>query len=290
MTIYQGLFTAIPTPFRNGNLDEEAIKRIVKFQEDEGVHGIVVAGTTGEAPTLENDEHLLAIEIAVKSAKKMKVIAGVGSNSTKQAVFLTKEAQKLGADGIMAVTPYYNKPSSEGLRAHFTEIAKATDLEIMLYNVPSRTGINMSIEDIYKLSLIDNITGIKDATVDLQRPLEIRAKVAKNFGILSGEDGTCLGFLAQGGDGLVSVASNVVPKICLRMINDFRHGDISQALEAHKILLPLYKALFADTNPIPVKYAVSLLGLCTEDMRLPLGQLSKENKSELKQVMESLGL
>lgn len=285
-----GAITALITPFDyNDNLDENILKNLVELQISSGIHGICGCGTTGEASTLTQDEYIKVIEIIIDTVKKrVPVIIGTGSNSTKDAIKYAKIAQSMGADAIMVVVPYYNKPTQEGLMQHFKAISEAVSLPIILYNVPSRTGVNLAIETIVKLAEIDNIVGIKDATSDMNRPLILRSKIKKKFSLLCGDDSLTLAFNAQGGNGCISVASNIVPDLCANLQNLWHEGEFKGALELQTTLVPLYNILFCETNPIPVKYAANILGLCAPNVRLPLVQPSTEHKRKIEDILKQI--
>lgn len=290
--MFKGSITALITPFRNGALDEAAFARIVDWQIAEGIHGLVPVGTTGESPTLDYDEHKRVIEICVETAKKrVPVMAGTGSNSTDEAIELSQYAEKVGADAVLIVTPYYNKPSQEGLFQHFKAINDAINIPIYIYNIPGRSVVDMSVATIARcFKELKNIAGIKDATANLARPSQQRAASGEKFNQLSGEDATALGFMAHGGRGVISVASNVAPRLVSDMQNALLAGDFKTALTMQDRLMPLFEVMFCETNPAPAKYAVSRLGLCTADMRLPMVPLSEQSKKAIDAVLLDLGL
>ncbi|MEQ1716734.1 MAG: 4-hydroxy-tetrahydrodipicolinate synthase [Hyphomicrobium sp.] len=289
--MFKGSLTALITPFRNGELDEAALARLIDWQIREGTHGLVPVGTTGESPTLDFDEHKKVIDICVEAAKqRVPVIAGTGSNSTDEAIELSQYAEKAGADAVLIVTPYYNKPTQEGLYQHFKAINDAINIPIIIYNIPGRSIVDMSVATMGRLAQLKNIAGVKDATANLQRPSQQRLACGENFCQLSGEDGTALGFMAHGGRGVISVASNVAPRLVADMQNALLAGDFRKALIMQDRLMPLFEVMFVETNPAPVKYAVSRLGLCTADMRLPMVPLSDESKRAIDAVMQDLGL
>ena len=289
--MFKGSYTALITPFRNGGVDEAAFARIVDWQIAEGIHGLVPVGTTGESPTLDYDEHKRVIEICVETAKKrVPVIAGTGSNSTDEAIELSQYAEKVGADGVLIVTPYYNKPTQEGLYQHFKAINDAINIPIIIYNIPGRSIVDMSVQTMARLAQLKNIVGLKDATANLLRPSQQRLACGENFCQMSGEDGTALGFMAHGGHGVISVASNVIPRLVSEMQNVCLAGDFKKALQYQDRLLPLFDVMFVETNPAPVKYAMSRLGLCTADMRLPMVPLSEQSKKAIDAVLADLGL
>ncbi|MCB1485289.1 MAG: 4-hydroxy-tetrahydrodipicolinate synthase [Hyphomicrobiaceae bacterium] len=290
--MFKGSLTALITPFRNGALDEAAFARIVDWQITEGIHGLVPVGTTGESPTLDYDEHKRVIEICVETAKKrVPVMAGTGSNSTDEAIELSQYAQKVGADGVLIVTPYYNKPSQEGLFQHFKAINDAINIPIYIYNIPGRSVVDMSVDTMARcVKELKNVAGVKDATANLARPSQQRAACGEAFCQLSGEDATALGFMAHGGRGVISVASNVAPRLVSQMQSALMAGDFKTGLALQDRLMPLFEIMFCETNPAPAKYAVSRLGLCTAEMRLPMVPLSEQSKKAIDAVLLNLGL
>jgi 4-hydroxy-tetrahydrodipicolinate synthase len=292
--MFKGSFTALITPFKGDALDEDALRRIVEWQIAEGTHGLVPVGTTGESPTLSHEEHKRVVEITIETARKrVPVIAGAGSNSTAEAIELSQHAQETGADAVLVVTPYYNKPMQEGLYQHFKAINDAIDIPIFIYNIPGRSVVDMSVATMARLFELKNIAGVKDATANLARPSQQRLacrKPGKEFIQLSGEDATALGFMAHGGKGCISVASNVAPRLCSQFQNACLKGDYKTALDLQDRLMPLHDVLFIETNPSPVKYAVSRLGLCSADARLPLVPLTDASKKAIDAVLAQLGL
>ena len=286
--MFSGLYTAIITPFKNGYLDEEAFATLIEEQVAGGVDGIVPAGTTGESPTLTNKEHIKVIEHAVKNvAGRIKVIAGTGANSTAEAIYLTQAAEAIGADGTMQVTPYYNKPSQEGLYLHFAAVAQATKLPIMLYSVPGRSVIEIEIETAVRLANdIPSIVSIKEAGGRTNRVIALRQALGPEFSILCGDDPLTLPFFAAGANGLVSVTSNLIPQKMAKMVKDCLSGDLKTAQIAFYDLLPLTSKLMdLAVNPLPIKEACALLGKCTDDFRLPLTNLNTTEKEELKTLL-----
>jgi 4-hydroxy-tetrahydrodipicolinate synthase len=289
--MFRGSITAIVTPFSNGRLDEKAFKALVEWQIQQGTHGLVPCGTTGETPTLTHEEHDLVIKWCVEVVKgRIPVIAGTGSNSTEEAITLTAHAKQAGADAALLVAPYYNKPTQEGIFRHFEAIAKAVDIPIILYNVPGRTVTDISVDTVKRLAEIPNIVGIKDATADLARPLLTRLACGPDFIQLSGEDATATAFLAQGGVGCISVTSNVAPALCAQMQNAWEKGDLKTCFTIRDKLSALHDVMFCETNPSPVKYAVSLLGKCSPELRLPLVELTEASKRKIETVMKETGL
>ncbi|MBB5518783.1 4-hydroxy-tetrahydrodipicolinate synthase [Amphiplicatus metriothermophilus] len=287
----QGCITALVTPMRNGAVDEDAFQRLVERQIAAGVHGVVPVGTTGESATLSHAEHRRVISLCVEVvAGRVPVIAGAGSNATAEALALARFAEEAGADALLTVTGYYNKPSQAGLIAHFTALHDATGLPIILYNVPGRTVANLSVETIATLSRLPRIVGVKDATGDLARVALQRLASGEDFTLLSGEDMTAVGFNAMGGRGCIGVTANVAPELCARMQNACLEGDYATALALQDRLAPLHDALFRDTSPGPVKYAMSLLGLCSDELRLPLVSPPEPVKQKVREALSGLGL
>ena len=289
--MFKGSFTALITPFKNGKLDEEAFQRFIEWQINEGTHGLVPAGTTGESPTLDYDEHKRVIELAVETAKgRVPVIAGTGSNSTDEAIELTEYAAKVGADAVLIVTPYYNKPTQEGLYQHYKAINDAVAIPIVIYNIPGRSVVDMSVDTMTRCFALKNVVGVKDATANLARTSQQRLAMGPEFNLLSGEDATALGFMAHGGNGCISVASNVAPRLCADFQNACLAGDYKTALALQDRLMPLHDAMFCEANPGPVKYAASRLGLCEADMRLPLVPISQASQRIVDAALARVGL
>ena len=285
--MFSGTFTALITPFKNGEVDVEALEGLVEFQIEHGVGGLVPCGTTGETPALGEEEDRVVVETVVRvAAGRVPVIAGTGSNSTDMAIKYTKMAQEVGADGSLQVAPYYNKPTQEGLFRHFATIAENTDLPLILYNIPGRTSVTISAETMARLAEIPNVVGVKDSTLSMNMISDIKSGCGEEFDILSGDDPMTLPLIALGGVGVISVASNVAPGAVSDMVRALLEGDWERGRELHYELLPLFRALFVETNPIPVKTAASLLGLCSDEMRLPMIPLSGENLRTLQRVME----
>jgi len=289
---FRGSFPALITPLKNGEVDEPAFRKLVNWQIAEGSHGLVPVGTTGESPTLTPEEHKRVVEICIAEAKgRVPIIAGTGSNSTAEAIDYTVHAKEAGADAALVVVPYYNKPTQDGLYAHFKAIADAVDIPIFVYNVPGRTVANISVETLARLSHdCKNIVGTKDASADLTRPSLQRQASGKAFIQLSGEDGTALAFNAHGGVGCISVTANVAPRLCSQFQEATLKGDFATALDLQDRLMPLHKALFVESSPGPVKYAASLLGLCQPDTRLPLVPVVESTKSAVHKAMVHAGL
>ena len=286
--MFSGAFTALVTPFRNGEVDVEALESMVEFQVQHGVNGLVPCGTTGETPAMSEAEDRLVVETTVRIANgRVPVVAGTGSNSTDMAIKYTRMADEVGADGSLQVAPYYNKPTQEGLFRHFAAIAESTDLPLVIYNIPGRTGVTITAETMARLwAEIPNVVGVKDSTLSMNMISDMRGLCGEDFSILSGDDPMTLPVVALGGQGVISVASNVAPAAVSDMVKALLSGDFDRGRELHYELLPLFRALFVETNPIPVKTAASLLGLCSDEMRLPMVPLSGENLAMLQRVME----
>ena len=290
--MFAGSFVALITPFSNGSVDEKGFEKFVAWQIKEGTDGLVPCGTTGESPTLSSEERKRIVEICIKTAKGsgVPVIAGTGTNSTEQSIEYTRHAKKAGADAAMLVVPYYNKPTQEGLYQHFKTVAEAVDIPIILYNVPPRTGGDMLVETVVRLSQVANIVGIKDSSYDMARPTLTRLRAKKGFAQLSGEDASALGFLAQGGNGCISVTANVAPRLCATMHDAWKARDLDKAFEMQDRLMPLHKALFFETSPAPVKYACELIGMASARVRLPLVACSEPARKQVRDAMVHAGL
>jgi 4-hydroxy-tetrahydrodipicolinate synthase len=288
---FRGSFTALVTPFKNGSVDEKAFRELVDWQIAEGTNGLVPVGTTGESPTLSHDEHMKVVEWCIEQAKgRVPIVAGSGSNSTKEAIELSKHAEKAGADAVLIVTPYYNKPTQEGLYQHFKAINDAIGIPIIIYNIPGRSVVDMSVDTMKRLFELKNIAGVKDATANVLRVSDQRAAMGEGFNQLSGEDGTALGFMAHGGHGCISVTSNVAPRLCAEFQAACLKGDYGAALKLQDKLLPLHHNLFIETNPAPAKYALSVLGKCADTVRLPMVPLSEKSKTAVREAMVHAGL
>jgi 4-hydroxy-tetrahydrodipicolinate synthase len=287
--MFTGTYTALVTPFKNGKIDEAAFERLIKMQIKGGVDGIVPVGTTGESPTVDTDEHIRIIKLAVKfAAGKIKVLAGTGANATAEAIHLTQAAERAGADGSLQVAPYYNKPTQDGLFQHFHAIARSTKLPIMLYSIPGRCGIEIGVETVNRLAHDSvNIVGIKEAGGNADRVSQLRAALGARFEIMSGDDALTLPFMAVGAQGVISVASNIVPREVSHMVKAFAIGKADVALKLHNKLHPLFKDLFIETNPVPVKAALAMMGLIEEEYRLPLVQMSSENRERLRKTLKT---
>ena len=289
--MFKGSYPALITPFTNGELDLETLKKIVEWHIGEGTNGFVPVGTTGESPTLSHEEHETVVEEVVKaSAGRVPVMAGAGSNNTLEAIRFAQHAEKVGADGILVVTPYYNKPTQRGLIAHFTAVHDCCELPIIIYNIPGRSVIDMTPETMGELAKLPRIVGVKDATGDLARPSQQRATCGADFIQLSGEDATALGFNAHGGVGCISVTANVAPKLCAEFQAATLAGDYAKALEYQDKLMPLHEAIFVEPGLVGAKYAMSRLGLCNEEVRLPLTGLTDATKAQIDAAMAHAGL
>ena len=290
-TSFRGSFTALVTPFKNGSVDEQAFRGLVEWQIAEGTNGLVPVGTTGESPTLSHAEHNHVVEWCIDQAKgRVPVIAGAGSNSTREAIELSQHAEKAGADAVLIVTPYYNKPTQEGLYQHFKAINDAIGIPIIIYNIPGRSVIDMSVETMKRLFELKNIAGVKDATANMVRVSDQRAELGADFNQLSGEDATALGFMAHGGDGCISVTSNVAPRLCAEFQGACLRGDYAEALRLQDKLMPLHHGLFVETNPAPAKYALSVLGKCDEAVRLPMIPVNEKTRKVVRDAMVHAGL
>ncbi|MBU1007129.1 MAG: 4-hydroxy-tetrahydrodipicolinate synthase [Candidatus Omnitrophica bacterium] len=290
--MFEGPMVAIITPFKKGKIDEKKLAELVEFHIKGGTSAIVPCGTTGESATLSYDEHERVIEIVIEAAdKRVPVMAGTGSNNTSEAVMLTTHAKKAGADASLQITPYYNKPTQEGIYRHFKKIAEESDLPLIVYNIQSRTGVNITPETMHRLSKVKNIVGVKEASGNLDQMSEIYSLCGKGFDLISGDDSLTLPILAIGGTGVISVVANIVPKDVASMVSKFKAGDMEGARKIHCKLLPLIKALFIETNPIPVKTAMTLMGMIDEPgLRLPMCDMSEANLGKLKKALKDYGL
>jgi 4-hydroxy-tetrahydrodipicolinate synthase len=290
--MFHGSLVALITPMsEDGSIDEDAYARLINWQIAEGTQGIVPVGTTGESPTLSHAEHKRVVELAIEvAAKRVPVMAGAGSNSTAEAVGLAQHAKQAGADGVLVVTPYYNKPTQEGLYRHYTAIADAAEIPVVIYNIPGRSVIDMSVETMARLAAHKFIVGVKDATANLTRPLHTTRACGKDFIQLSGEDHTALAYLAAGGHGCISVTGNIAPRLCAEMHAAWNAGDLAGAMAIQEKLLPLHDAMFIESNPGPVKYAASVLGFGTATCRLPLAPLSDASAAKVRAAMVEVGL
>ncbi|HTX21827.1 MAG TPA: 4-hydroxy-tetrahydrodipicolinate synthase [Candidatus Aquilonibacter sp.] len=289
---FTGTYTAIVTPFRDGAVDEDALEHLIRLQIKGGVDGIAPVGTTGESPTVDFAEHVRVIELAVKfAAGKIKVLAGTGANATREAIELTQAAEKAGADGSLQVAPYYNKPTQEGLYQHFKAIARETKLPIVLYSIPGRCGVEIGVETVKRLATdCKNIVGIKESGGSCDRVSQLRAALGPKFTILSGDDSLTLPFMAVGANGVVSVASNVIPREVSQMVKSFLAGKAAAAMRLHEKFYPLFKDLFIETNPIPVKAALAMMKLIEEEYRLPLAPMNPKNWDVLRTTMKRCGI
>ena len=289
--MFAGTGTAIITPFaKDGSIDEDALRRLVRFQEDNGVNVLIPCGSTGESAMMSHEEHIHVVEIVRDEAKKAKVVAGAGSNCTSEAVMLSKGSADLGVDGILSISPYYVKPTQEGLYQHYKAIQEAVDIPVIVYNVPGRTATNVSVETILRLAELPGIAGVKEASGNFSQIMNILANKPKDFEVLSGDDGLTLGMLSLGADGVISVASNCCPGLVSKMVNSAMAGDVMTAREIHERLLPLFSALFCESNPIPIQYVMGRIGYGNGIPRLPLTELSDKGKAILEPVLKDLGL
>ena len=290
-TSFRGSFTALVTPFKNGSLDEKAFRDLVDWQIAEGTNGLVPVGSTGESPTLSHDEHKQVVDWCVAQVKgRVPIIAGAGSNSTKEAIDLAQHAQKAGANAVLIVTPYYNKPTQEGLYQHYKAINDAIGIPIIIYNIPGRSVVDMSVDTMKRLFELPNIAGVKDSTASVVRVSQQRAELGEGFNQLSGEDAMALGFNAHGGHGCISVTSNVAPRLCAEFQGACLKGDYAAALKLQDKLMPLHTALFIEANPAPAKYALSVLGRCADTVRLPMVTIAEKTKTAVRAAMVHAGL
>jgi 4-hydroxy-tetrahydrodipicolinate synthase len=290
--MFTGTYTAIVTPFKNGTIDEAAFERLVKNQIKGGVDGIVPVGTTGESPTVDIEEHIHIIALSIKfAAGKIKVVAGTGANATSEAIHLTREAEKLGADGSLQVAPYYNKPTQEGLFQHFREIARNTKLPILLYSIPGRCGVEIGVDTVKRLAAAcKNIVGIKEAGGSCDRVSQLRAALGSRFEILSGDDSLTVPFMSVGAQGVISVASNIIPREVSQMVRAYASGDTKKALALHQKFYPVFKDLFIESNPVPVKAALAMMGQINEECRLPLARMAAKNRETLRATLKACGV
>lgn len=292
MTKFRGAFVAIVTPFINGKVDEQGLRDLIEFQIAGGTHGIVPCGTTGESATMDHQEHHRVVELTIEAVNgRVPVLAGTGSNSTAESIELTRHAKEAGADGALMITPYYNRPSQEGLYQHFKAVAEAVDLPIILYNVPSRTGVNMLPETVARCAAIDNIVGIKEATGSLNQISEVIRLCPEDFALMSGDDFTAMATVAVGGTGVISVTSNVAPADMAQMMEAALNGEYSRARELHYKLFPLMQAMFFDSNPVPAKTALARMGKITSgEPRMPLYPMNDGTRARLEEVLSAYGL
>src|SRR3954453_12945553 len=290
-TNFRGSFTALVTPFKNGSVDEQMFRDLVEWQIAEGTNGLVPVGTTGESPTLSHDEHNKVVEWCIDQADgRVPVVAGAGSKSTKEAIELSQHAEKAGADAVLIVTPYYNKPTQKGMYQHFKAINDAIGIPIIIYSIPPRSVNAMSVDTMKRLFELKNIAGVKDATASMVRVSQQRATMGEDFNQLSGEDATVLGYMAHGGHGCISVTANVAPRLCSEFHLAWQKGDVATALKLHDKLMPLHNNLFIESNPAPVKYAMSLLGKIDETLRLPMVAVSEPTRAAVRTAMVHAGL
>ena len=288
---FEGSFPALITPFANGKVDEKAFQDLVEWQVAQGSHGLVPCGTTGESPTLSHEEDMRVTALCVEvAAGRVPVVAGTGSNNTEEAILLTRHAKECGADAALIVAPYYNKPTQEGLYQHYKAIHDAVEIPILIYNIPGRSIVDMSVDTMARLAELPNIVGVKDATADLARPSLTRNAIGSDFVQMSGEDATMIGFLAQGGHGCISVPANVAPRACADLHEAWQRGDIETAQRINERLMPLHKALFVESSPAGVKFAASLLGLCENRVRLPVVPVSADTETQVRAAMVHAGL
>jgi len=291
VSVFEGVFTALVTPFRDGAVDERALHDLVELQVTAGVDGLVPCGSTGEAATLSHAEHSRVVEVVVSAARgRVQVLAGTGSNSTSEAIALTRCAKEAGADGALLISPYYNKPTQEGIVAHYAEVARQTSFPLFVYNIAARTASNILPATLGRLAEIDQVVGVKESCGSLDQMAHVIAAVPDDFAVLSGDDALTLPLLAIGGKGVISTTSNVAPAEVVELVRAFRAGDVERAQAIHYRLLPLFDALFVETNPIPVKAALSMLGACSDALRLPLTSLSKEKRAGLRAELKKFGL
>ncbi|MBT4889733.1 MAG: 4-hydroxy-tetrahydrodipicolinate synthase [Rhodospirillales bacterium] len=289
--MFMGSIPALMTPMKDGKVDDNAFQSFVEWQIAEGSNGLVPCGTTGESPTLTHQEHMHVTEMCMEVATgKVPVIAGIGHNSTHETILFGQHAKKIGADAGLVVTPYYNKPTQEGIFQHFKAVHDAIDLPIIVYNVPGRSVVDISVETMARLATLPNIVGVKDATADLARPQLTSAAIKTPFCLLTGEDASAVPYLAGGGVGCISVTANVAPRLCSDMQRAWREGDLAKTMEIQEILTPLHDAMFCETSPGPVKYAAKLLGLCTGELRLPMVDISEDSKATVEAALRSAGL
>lgn len=293
--MFTGIYTALITPFKDKTIDEPAFQSFVEWQINEGVHGLVPCGTTGESPTLTHEEHNRVIDLCIEVARgRVPVMAGTGSNSTDEAIMMTRHAQEAGADGALVVAPYYNRPTQEGIYQHYKALIEATDIPIVIYNIPGRSGVNITDETLARLLMLPNIVGVKDATGDLTRPYLLRQAMRakgvpadKKIAMLSGEDMTAVAFNIAGGNGCISVTSNIMPRRCADIQNACLKGEYAKAVSLQETLVPLHNIMFCETSPGPVKFAASLLGKCSAELRLPLVLPGEDSKKRIEQVLKN---
>ena len=287
----EGVFTALVTPFRDGEVDEPALRELVEIQVAAGVDGVAPCGSTGEAATLSHQEHGRVVEIVVDAARgRVQVLAGTGSNNTRESIELTRHARRVGADAALLISPYYNKPTQEGIVAHYSAIARDTGFPLVVYNIPGRTASNILPATLARLADVEHVVGVKESCGDIEQISEVVAECPASFAVLSGDDAKILPVLAVGGHGAVSTTSNVAPREVVELVRSFRTGDHARALQLHQRLLPLFRALFCETNPIPVKAALALQGRIRDEIRLPLTKLTQPNRERLQVALKEQGL
>ncbi len=289
--MFHGVYTAIITPFNeDGSIDEDALKNLVEFQIENGISGLVPCGTTGESPTLSHEEHNHIVDLVVKFVDgRVPVIAGTGSNSTQEAIAMTKHAKEAGADASLQVAPYYNKPTQEGFYRHFKAIADAVDIPLIIYNIPGRTGANIETATLARLAQHKNIVAVKEASGSISQMMEVISQLPESFDVLSGDDNLTLPLISLGGKGVISVASNIIPKQVVEFVSTALEGDYATARKMHYKLLPLFKGIFIETNPIPIKAALAMKGVCKEVYRLPMCEMKPENKEKLRKILRDAG-
>ena len=288
--MFEGVSTAVITPFREGKVDEKALRELVEWQIGEGIDGLVPCGSTGESATLSHEEHNRVIEVVVDAAAgRVPVIAGTGSNNTREAIALTQHAKEVGADGALLISPYYNKPTPRGLVEHYAAVAKAASFPIVYYNIPGRTGSNIGPETQAEIAALEHVVGVKEASGDVVQMAEVVRRVPSSFAVLSGDDAMTLPLLSVGGKGVISTSSNVAPAEMLAMVRAFNEGDTAEATRIHLSLLPLFGALFCETNPVPLKAAMAMLGRCSDEIRLPLTKPEPESLERIESTLRSLG-
>ena len=289
--MFKGSFVALITPFKDTMVDERAFQSLVEWHIEQGTDGLVPCGTTGESPTLNHAEHMRVTELCIEVARgKVPVVAGTGSNSTEEAIQLTCHAKKAGADAALVVTPYYNKPTQEGLYLHYKAVHDAAGLPILIYNIPGRSIVDMSVETMAQLAKLPNVIGVKDATSDLARPIMTRMVIGPEFCQMSGEDATVVPFLAGGGQGCISVTANIAPRMCADLHKAWRERDLDTVMELQDTLMPVHLAMFCETSPAPVKYAATLLGKCLPEVRLPMCEITDASKAQVKAALTGAGL
>jgi 4-hydroxy-tetrahydrodipicolinate synthase len=289
--VFQGVLTALVTPFREGAIDERALQELIEIQIEARVDGLVPCGSTGEAATLSHAEHRRVVEVTVAAARgRVQVVAGTGSNSTAEAIELTRHAKEAGADGALLISPYYNRPTQAGIYAHYAEVARSTAFPLVLYNIPSRTGSNVAADTVARLADLDQVVGIKEASGDLSQVSHVIARCPEDFAVLAGDDVLTLPILAIGGHGVISTLSNIAPSEIVDLVRAFRSGDLERARQIHRRLLPLCDALFCETNPIPLKAALAMRGRIRDELRLPLVPVSDANRERIQVVLKELGL